>query len=68
MGLLAFHSGQGRSSIPPRAAANSDEVIRSRPPMTSQISARSNRWRDEFPAVNVFSEPYRAKMRKKWGI
>ena len=31
-------------------------------------ACRPYRWRDEFPAVNVFSEPYRAKMRKKWGI
>jgi len=31
-------------------------------------ACRPYRWRDEFPAVNVFSDSYRAKMRKKWGI
>jgi len=31
-------------------------------------ACRPYRWRDEFPAVNVFSDDYRAKMRKKWKI
>ncbi len=31
-------------------------------------ACRPYRWRDEFPAVNVFSDGYRAKMREKWGI
>jgi 4-hydroxy-3-polyprenylbenzoate decarboxylase len=31
-------------------------------------ACRPYRWRDEFPAVNVFSDDYRAKMRKKWDI
>ncbi|HSR55963.1 MAG TPA: UbiD family decarboxylase [Alphaproteobacteria bacterium] len=31
-------------------------------------ACRPYRWRDEFPAVNVFSDDYRAKMREKWGI
>jgi UbiD family decarboxylase len=31
-------------------------------------ACRPYRWRDEFAAVNVFSDDYRAKMRKKWNI
>jgi len=31
-------------------------------------ACRPYRWREEFPAVNVFSDDYRERIRRKWGL